>query len=63
MKTQKTWTDLLGNVTNNDAVDGRNIIRVTGKVSRRVLWTFDNHAQACACFNQWVAESNSICTK
>lgn len=57
MNNQKTWLQLLGRLTNNDGVFGKDICRMTGPTTRVVLWSFDSEGMAVQCFNQWMIET------
>ncbi len=53
MAGQKTWTDLLGPITDADFVLGREIIRNTGEDHYKILWTLDDETIAYRCFDVW----------
>ena len=51
----KTWIDLLGSEVRNERVEGRCIVRVSGK-HRQVLHTCDSPEQAQEVFAAWLKE-------
>ena len=69
---QKTWIDLLGTDATNCEVIGKTIVLYThweeidvrsSKVWFKILWTFENHAEAIKAMHLWkneLAERNDL---
>jgi hypothetical protein len=59
--TQKTWTELLGPITDADFVDGNSFVRNTQDGWHQIMWTFpcgdrsreENEKSVCECFELW----------
>lgn len=50
---QKTWTDLLGPFNAESERQGRNIVRMTGPASWRILWSFMSETAAIEAYAAW----------
>jgi hypothetical protein len=53
MITQKTWTELLGPITDADLVLGKEFLRRVDDDHYKVMWRFEDETVAFECFHQW----------
>lgn len=49
----KNWLERLGDIQQNESVDGNDIVREVDLHKFKILWSFENNSQAREAFKQW----------